>query len=758
MRRTTSQVDPATPTPEEFSAWINPAPLVYESVDQSPWRRHALDRLDLGMAVVLFIVAIAARWPLIERGETLLHSDEAIVGLMAQDISEGTRFPIYFYGQRYMGALEAYVIAAITPFLENPIHALRVGPVLFFAALVAAQYLMLATWFGRRGGVIGAGTLIFAAPMFAQWSISARGGYIEILLWGTLLLWAYGAWFVAYERPRTGMRDKGTGKWEDGSRTEESKVAPVSPPRRPISLLASLLPHPSSFSPIRSAHPPARVFEAATLHRLAFGAIIGSGFWINPSIVLFVVPILGHYLLTHLPDGESRAGRSIRALLDRLGILALPVVALASVVVLTSLWSVHVDHGRVRSLVLLGLLPTSEAKLVIVIGLAGVMWIACRRMDVIGMIRRQVHAGGIVLLGILVGAAPAIMYLLQVTLGVREMDPSLPLGLRPLWSVGQTMSYMWYGLPLLLGADARPFLELVTIGRPSPFVPLDILVDGIVRGANLLALGAAITAALSFLLSYRHELGCLLRLKSGVHPPVILLLLGAMGVVGLFLFSGAAHDFNTIRYLIPGWAFMPGLLAAAAIGPLHKAIKRIPAVVARPLPDQFGQPSGAKPGASTRVWRIGMFASVSLLAAWAMGQVAMYRQLGSPHPLRPVADALVKAQVEHAVAEIFDAHLLSYLTNQQCRVAEHDPFWSRLSHYTPAIAADSSIAYIVLAEDRPEYRGSTSWHHPGAPPPEVHRVLWARLLEAIDKSPERLLARRPLGCGYELIRVRKPDM
>lgn len=731
MRKTTSQVDPTTPTPEEFSAWINPAPLVYESAVGSPWRRHALDRLDLGMAAVLMIFALVARWPLIERGETLLHSDEAIVGLMAQDISDGTRFPIYFYGQRYMGALEAYVIAAITPFLENPIHALRVGPVLFFAALVAAQYLMLATWFGRLGGIIGAGTLIFAAPMFAQWSISARGGYIEILLWGTLLLWAYSAWFVANEGPNEEKREEGEGTREDGRRTGEGEPALAFMPRRSNEMPVSLPPHPASISLVRVACGTRGSPKAATLHRLVFGAIIGSGFWINPSIVLFVVPILGHYLLTKWPHGESRAGRSVRNLLDRLGLLAMPLAAGAAGVVLTSLWSVHVEHGRVRSLLLLGLLPRSMAKIVILIGLAGLIWVAFRRMDVIGMIRRQVNAGGIVLLGILIGAAPAVLYLLQVTLGMRGMDPSLPLGLRPLWSVGETMSYLWHGLPLLLGADARPFLELVTIGRPSPFLPLDIFLHGIVRGANLLALGAILTAAFGFLLAHRHELGRFLRLKTGVYPPVILLFLGAMGVVGLFLFSGAAHDFNTIRYLNPGWAFIPGLLAAAAIGPLRTTIQQRPHR------------------------RIGMLACICLLAAWAMGQVAMHRQLGSPHPLRPVADVLVAEQVDHAVAEIFDAHLLSYLTSQKCRVAEHEPFWSRLAHYAPTIAADSSVAYIVLTENRPEYRGSTSWHHPGAPPPEVHRVLWARLLEAIEKSPERLLERRPLACGYELIRLRR---
>ena len=144
-----------------------------------PWLRYPLARADWALAALLLVAALLVRWPFIAKGETLLHSDEAIVGLMAQDIAAGERFPIYFYGQRYMGALEAYVIAAVSPLFDDQIHALRFGPACFLALLTAVQYLMLTRWFGRRGGLIGAMVLLAASPMFTQWSISARGGYIE---------------------------------------------------------------------------------------------------------------------------------------------------------------------------------------------------------------------------------------------------------------------------------------------------------------------------------------------------------------------------------------------------------------------------------------------------------------------------------------------------------------------------------------------------------------------------------------------------
>src|SRR5437773_2429436 len=85
------------------------------------WRRHPLQRSDSIIAAVLFSAALLARAPFVARGHTLLQSDEAIVGIMSQDIADGARYPMFFYGQRYMGALEAYVIALLRPLCADPI-------------------------------------------------------------------------------------------------------------------------------------------------------------------------------------------------------------------------------------------------------------------------------------------------------------------------------------------------------------------------------------------------------------------------------------------------------------------------------------------------------------------------------------------------------------------------------------------------------------------------------------------------------------
>jgi len=671
MRVTRPTSDPSIPTPKEFAEWFHAPPLIVESPEPQTWTRHRLTRLDALLAVALFLCAVAARLPLIQRGETLLHSDEAIVGLMAQDIAEGRSLPIFFYGQRYMGALEAYVIAAISFVVTDPITALRLGPTLFFAALVVVQYLMLSRWFGRRGGIVGAAALLACGPMFAQWSISARGGYIEILVWGSALLWAYSEWLL-----------------------------------------------PGAVRPNR-----------ASLRRLAFGVLIGSGLWINPSIVLFVVPIALHHLLNRPLNAAfaavnqspmSALRRFIARELDRP--FSLPLFASAAVVTLNCVWYVYVDGSQVRSEILLGLLPRGVAIGVSLLVGAGLFAYAHKRLNLIQRVRQLANPAAPLMLGVLIGASPALLYVVEVVLGMREMDPSLPLGIRPIWKLQSTIDYFLHGVPLLFGADARPFLDLVTIGRIGVFKPLDIMTAGVLAAANWLVLGAAMTAVMILWLSHQQEISRLLRLRAGLYSPTVLLVIGAAVTTALYLLSGAAHDFNTIRYLIPLWAFVPGLLAAIAVSQRFR----------------FGA----------------ITACSSLLAGWAFGQFAMYQQLGNPHPLRAVADELVARKVDPAVGEIFDAHLLSYMTGQKCRVAEFDPFWSRLAHYQQAVSQEGPVAYVVPTSA--DSFGHDTWNYPGPPPPELTHPLPRRISRAVAADTDLILQKDPLPGGYELVVLARP--
>lgn len=651
------------------------------SAAASPFRRFKLSRMDSLAAAVLCVAALAIRSPLILRGETLLHSDEAIVGLMAQDIAEGTRFPLYFYGQRYMGALEAYVVAALLPFFAKPIHALRAAPAIFFAAMVGVQYLMLTRWLGRRAGFVGAAVLLCGPPMFAQWTISARGAYVENLLWGTLILWAYAEWFAC----------------------PSSRSNHASPRIRAAVTKASLV--------------------RMTRRQFVFGALVGSGLWLNPSVVFFLAPVLVHYLLGSplrmLRDATPRA--AAWTVIDRLGVTALTVVVVALLLLVTTAWSVQVDESGVKSALLLGLIPRPAAA--VVLGVVGV--VAAWRGRLVASARAMIPRCGPLLLGAVVGSAPAIAYVVLAMLRGRGLEPTLPLGLRPPWAIGDTLVYLLCGAPVFFGADPQPFLRLVTVGQDASLAPLDIAWGGLVGGANCIVAGAAMTAGAVLLLTSGPRLGRLLRMTPGVHHPVALLALGAMGCIGLYLFGGCSFNFTTIRYWLPIWVFLPGLSACVFIN------RRLPAA--------------------------GRAAVVALCVAWMVGQAALVQQVGAPHPMQRVADALVEHDVKQVWAEPLDAHVLTYLTGQHCRVAEYRAFWSRLDHLIGSQSDPQGMTQYLVRPDEPDREWD--WIHGGFPgwsPPETKRRLWPDLRRRATLEPSEVIASQSLPDGYTLCTLARP--
>ncbi len=652
-----------------FETYRKPARL--ETHTETVWPRHRLARLDGLLAVALFVAAIAARAPFIAKGETLLHSDEAIVGLMAQDIAAGRALPIYFYGQRYMGTLEAFTIAALLPVFENPIHALRAGPALFFAALVAAQFLMLARWFGRRGGLIGAATLICASPMFMQWSISARGAYVEILLWGTLLLWSYSEWFV----------------------------------------------HASQVD--------ARI---ATRRRLVFGLLIGSGLWLNPSIVLFVLPIVLHALM-HRPLFAARShpaiGPTLCRLADTLGRATLPVVAIAAVLALNLTWAVWISDHKVRSELLLGIFPKPLTMLLYAgAGIALITWLR-KHTRLLPTLRALATRNAALILGVVIGAAPAVLYTLQTAVGARPLDPSLPLGFRPIWLAGETMIYLINGLPLLFGADPRPFLQLVGTGRDTVVTPLTLMDSAAVTSANWIIAGCVLSGCIMLMHREREGLARLLRMEPDRRSPALLLMMAVATTIGLYVLGGCTLDFTTIRYLVPLWVFLPGLLAAMFVD-------------------------------NDRLKAAGRIVPLALCFSWGLGQFVMNRQLGAPHPLRNVADRLVADGIETAVAEPLDAHLLSYLTQQKCRTVEYESFWPRLKQYHPLVRSGRPMDYVVQTAELDRTWDWIRGGWPGEAPPETKRFLWPKLRRWMTRKPDSIAERGRLPDGYERIRLVEP--
>jgi len=124
----------------------------------------------------LVAVGLSLRlWVLI--GTQRLSADEAIPGLMARHILLSGELPVFYWGQPYFGALEAYLVAGL-------FGVLGFQPLLVFApAVLASLALIPLTWMlgerlgPRPAGMIAALPVAFTPPILARVLVNAGGGF-----------------------------------------------------------------------------------------------------------------------------------------------------------------------------------------------------------------------------------------------------------------------------------------------------------------------------------------------------------------------------------------------------------------------------------------------------------------------------------------------------------------------------------------------------------------------------------------------------
>jgi hypothetical protein len=175
------------------------------TTEGSRWRSMLFSPLWLCL-----LLALAVRIWLVVRTQGFIEGDEVLTGIQAQHILQGAR-PVYFYGQPYMGSLEAYLIALLFALFGSSVWVLRAEPVLLslvlvgltwkFALVLAAEARLsrrLAQLFATLAALIAAVPPLYdMLPELHTW-----GGYIETFILILLLLictvrltrrWAEGA-------------------------------------------------------------------------------------------------------------------------------------------------------------------------------------------------------------------------------------------------------------------------------------------------------------------------------------------------------------------------------------------------------------------------------------------------------------------------------------------------------------------------------------------------------------------------------------
>lgn len=140
-------------------------------------------------AIWLLIIFLTA---VIVRGLTLLApdlwTDELIVGLMSLHVTQG-EFPVFFYGQNFMGSLEAYLGGALFQLIGLSPFTLELLPALLSLLFIYLQY-QLAKKFFRQQVALLCILLLAIPPLFLlRWTHEVRPHYPLTMVFGNLLLY-----------------------------------------------------------------------------------------------------------------------------------------------------------------------------------------------------------------------------------------------------------------------------------------------------------------------------------------------------------------------------------------------------------------------------------------------------------------------------------------------------------------------------------------------------------------------------------------
>jgi hypothetical protein len=267
-------------------------------------RRHYI----YGLLAVL-LVALVARVLMMMSNAVSFHSDEAVVALMARHITLGER-PVFFYGQAYMGSLDAWVIAFGFQVFGESVQTIRLMQSALFLLVVGTGY--HAAWvLSRRISIaVSTGLLYAVGPvLLALYTTATLGGYNETLIFGHLIValgfsvaggqfTVHSSQFTVHsEKPSAASDHLPASGFQQVTSSHELSTVDY---RLSTSASPSSSHHPITSSPSSS---PATLF--------ALGVITGLAWWTNALIVVYALPV-GLFLLWRLM--QAREGRAWRML------------------------------------------------------------------------------------------------------------------------------------------------------------------------------------------------------------------------------------------------------------------------------------------------------------------------------------------------------------------------------------------------------------------------------------------------------------
>jgi 4-amino-4-deoxy-L-arabinose transferase-like glycosyltransferase len=122
----------------------------------------------------------------------LADPDAAVAGLMSRHMAEGLGWPVFFYGQAYMGSLEPAVGALFCRLLGASGLAVCLGTALVGLLILPVVYAWARELGGARAGLAALALVVVGPAGYYPYLCQPRGGYAVIILTSALTLWLAG--------------------------------------------------------------------------------------------------------------------------------------------------------------------------------------------------------------------------------------------------------------------------------------------------------------------------------------------------------------------------------------------------------------------------------------------------------------------------------------------------------------------------------------------------------------------------------------
>lgn len=145
-------------------------------------------RKKIALVIIAVLFAIGIKLLIIFTSSVPFHADEAVVSLMARHILLGER-PVFFYGQAYMGSLDAWLISVGFFVFGVKVWVIRIVQVTLYAFT-----LITTVWIGKLAfdnwwvGIFAIWLLAVPNLNVTLYTTASLGGYGEALLIGNLII------------------------------------------------------------------------------------------------------------------------------------------------------------------------------------------------------------------------------------------------------------------------------------------------------------------------------------------------------------------------------------------------------------------------------------------------------------------------------------------------------------------------------------------------------------------------------------------